>query len=442
MAVDKLGETKLGIGANGANGTNGAARSNGAATPVVAEGTKRTKRTSSLMRSASSLPKVEHSLEEFIARANQTLVDVTGWGNTDDQAAREEDDKRREQDAQRWKQAEQQMRESQAREASLRRQLDGLQGKLAEAEARVAVALSASGQFPVANPAQDKALDELRSQIEQANQRLKASEDRSSDLARALESAKTEAAARPVVPVDPAGSMVDTAAAEERIRLAEAKAAKALAAARAAAAGLTVSSADLAAIESGLVVPMVEPERRTPWIPIMLAFAGGLGIMFLVWKFALSNKAETPQAQPQTAPVTQPATQPDPTPAPASPTVTPIDESGNAGKPAAAASEDVATPVVTDDVKAKPAPTVTPIDPEPEPEPVKAEPVKAAPVVKAKPEPRVAPKPEPRVTKPAVRKDPPKATKPAIEDPFATPAPKPAPKKAPKPAGGGIVDPF
>jgi hypothetical protein len=162
MAVDsKLGETKLGMGANGKH-TN--PMTNGATIPVVAEGTKRLKRASSLRESATSLPKVEHSLDEFIARANQTLVDVSAWG-TADQQAKDADEKRREQDALRWKQAEAQMRDSAVREQSLRGQLDGLQGKLAEAEARVAVALSTASSAS-AMPAgtatvreQDRAID-------------------------------------------------------------------------------------------------------------------------------------------------------------------------------------------------------------------------------------------------------------------------------------------
>jgi hypothetical protein len=439
MAVDsKLGETKLGVGVNGANGATNGAAANGTATPVVAEGTKRTKRTSSLMRSASSLPKVEHSLDEFIARANQTLVDVSSWGSVD-QTAKEADEKRREQDALRWKTAETQMRESDVREQALKRQLDGLQGKLAEAEARVAVALSASGSMPAmtsaSNAAQEKALEELRAQIAQAQTRIATSEQKSQELAKALEIAKTEVSARPVASA--IDGSVDHSEVEDRIRLAEAKAAKALAAARAAAAGLTVSSADLAAIESGLVVPMA-PERRTPWIPIMLAFAGGLGIMFLVWKFALSggNGAAAAKLEPAPTPAPAPAavvqepvkaapppTTPPPS-EPAKPTVTPIDDT----TPQPAAAEEP-----------KKGPTVTPIE---EPKTVKVEepkkdPPKAVVVKKAAPAPAV------RAT-PAVKKDPPKkATKPTIEDPFADPAPaKKAPAKKPEKPAGAIVDPF
>jgi hypothetical protein len=448
MAVDsKLGETKLGVGANGA-------------TPPpptnVAEGSGlRAKRTSSLMRSASSLPKVEHSLDEFIARANQTLVDVSQWG-TADQKVKEDEEKRREQDAMRWKAAEQQMRESDAREQSLRRQLDGLQGKLAEAEARAAVAMSASssgGMSAAAVAAHDRTIDELKAQIDQANLKMKQSEQKTAEVSKQLELAKTEHAARTAVDVPINFDREETTdnEAEARIALAEAKAAKALAAARAAAAGLTVSSADLAAIESGLVVPM-QPERRTPWIAIMLAFAGGLGIMFLVWKFALSGggaattatTAKQPDPTPTPAPAVQPAPQqaaPAAPAAPAKPTVTPIDENPT---PA---------PSAVDDTK---KPTATPIDETPPKADVKADvkPEPPAPAVK-KPAPAVAKpvaKPAPVVVKkapapaPAVKKDPPK-TAPAkgqIEDPFATPAPKkptPAPKKPEKPAGG-IVDPF
>src|SRR3982751_1050582 len=98
------------------NGTNGAS-TNGARTK------SNRKRPSSLMAHADSLPTVEHSLEEFIAKANQTLVDVSPWGNADAEAKATEE-ARRQQDALRMKAAETQMREGEAREASLRRQLD------------------------------------------------------------------------------------------------------------------------------------------------------------------------------------------------------------------------------------------------------------------------------------------------------------------------------
>ena len=164
MAVDsKLGETKLGMG-TGNVPTTAQQVANAAATAEGSGLNKRTKRTSSLMRQASALPKVEHSLDEFIARANQTLVDVSNWG-TADQQAKEEEEKRRELDALRWKQAETQMKESDAREQSLRRQLDGLQGKLAEAEARAAVASTKGDAHAARNEA---VFAELRTRMQRS----------------------------------------------------------------------------------------------------------------------------------------------------------------------------------------------------------------------------------------------------------------------------------
>src|SRR5258706_4948586 len=107
----------------------------GVVAPNGSSGPRRRKRPSSLMAVATSLPSVETSLDEFIARANQTLTDAASWQKIE-QEAKQEDDKRREADALRWKAAEQQLREGELREQTLRRQLDGLQGKLAEAEAR------------------------------------------------------------------------------------------------------------------------------------------------------------------------------------------------------------------------------------------------------------------------------------------------------------------
>ncbi|MBS1122246.1 MAG: hypothetical protein H6Q90_4474, partial [Deltaproteobacteria bacterium] len=243
------------------------------------------------------------------------------------------------------------MRESEAREQSMRRQLDGLQGKLAEAEARAAVAGTQLG-----SAAHDGALADLRREIDQATQRMRASEQRSTELATALERAKAETAARAAVAVGPA-MFGEPEAADERVRVAEAKAAKAIAAARAAAAGLTVSTADLAAIESGLVVPM-EAQKKSPWLAITLAFIGGLGIMFVVWKLALNGKDEPKAAAsvpPAPAPAQAAAAPPAPTPAPrpATPTVTPIEDQS-------------AQPAATND---KPAPTVTPIEDPPKTEP-------------------------------------------------------------------------
>ncbi len=276
MAVDSSkpgASTSLGAGAP----------TNGNTTNAAVAALAKRKRPSSLMKAASELPTVEHSLEEFIAKANQTLVDASTWAEAD-QKAREEEARRREQDAQRWKQAELQMRESEAREASLRRQLDGLQGKLAEAEARAAVAMSASssGAMAVAN---ETALSDLKAQLEQSQQRLRAAEEQTRRLTSDLESARLEAGA-PRASAVSAGEASD-AGADERIRIAEMKAVKALAAARAAAAGLTVSPADLAAIESGITVSAPAPQK-SPWPLVAIAFLGGIAVMFVVFKLALS----------------------------------------------------------------------------------------------------------------------------------------------------------
>jgi len=446
MAVDsKLGETKLGMGAN-TSGTNGAAAtpSTVAAAAAAAEGSglnKRAKRTSSLMRTASALPKVEHSLDEFIARANQTLVDVSTWG-AGDQQAKDVEDKRREQDAQRWKQAETQMKEGDAREQSLRRQLDGLQGKLAEAEARAAIAMSASssgGMSLAAVAAQDAALSDLRSQVDAAQSKMKASDAKSADLSMQLQVVKTQqaVAASPLpIAFDRSGG-ISNEDADERVQIAEAKAVKALAAARAAAAGLTVSSADLAAIESGLVVPQTT-KRGTPWIAIMLAFAGGIAIMFVIWKFALSGGNDkqvvaNQSTQPAPAPAVAPATPPTPA---AKPTVTPIDDSPTA-VPAAEPTAEPIEPIVEptkpepEPVKAEPGPVKPAVKAEPVKPAVKAEPVK--PAVKAEPEPVKA---EP--VKPIILE---KKPKPAVKK--VTPAPQPAVKPAtPKKVTSKVVDPF
>ena len=421
----------MAVDSNGTNGTNGAptgqvtAQGTGA-NPTVRPsdaGLPKRKRPSSLMKQAGALPTVEHSLEEFIAKANQTLVDVSSW-----EEAKEQDAQRREQDANRWKQAEVQMRESEAREAALRRQLDGLQGTLAEAEARAAVAGTQVG-----SAAHDMQINELKTQIEKAMQRMRAAEERSQELASEVSRLQAEGSARTPLPVAPSGSSVsiDEDEAAERVRLAEAKAAKALAAARAAQAGLTVSPADLAAIESGLVV-VDAPKKSSPVVPILVAFIGGLGIMFVVWKFVLSKddqkaaanvsapvQTQPAQAQPPAPPPSQPA-QPSVTPIEeenkAAPSVTPIEEEKKVEEPAAKTEE---APIKTEEPKVE-----TKVE-----TPAKKETPRAA---KSS---RTAPKATPKA---------PKQTKSTIADPFAeTPAPKKETKKpAEKKPSSGIVDPF
>jgi len=456
MAVD----SKQGGLSPSANGTNGAT-ANGQRT----KGGR--KRPSSLMAQASSLPTVEHSLEEFIAKANQTLVDVSTWG-TQDQQLRQEDDKRREQDAQRMKAAEGQLREGEAREHSLRRQLDGLQGKLAEAEARAAVAGTTVG-----SAAHDSTIQALRTQIEQAEAQRKAFDNEKAQLARALAEAREEAAMARTSATAMSFDAGNDSEASERVRLAEAKAAKAIAAARAAQAGLTVSPADIAAIESGLVVTNHEAPKGTPWAMILIAFVGGLGIMFAVWKLVLSKETQPAASAAQPA-ATQPAAGTDPTPAPtAAPAVAP------AADPTTAAAKPVVTPIE----EPAAAPTVEPIDTADtatqaaadkaaadkaaadkaaaaaEPAgPTKAEKAAAAKAEKAeaakvaaeaKAEKAAAAKAA-KAAKASKASSTPKATKAAkpaggVVDPFAeTPAPKKATKPA-KPAAkpaGGIVDPF
>jgi len=206
--------------------------------------------------------------------------------------------------------------------------------------------------------------------------------------------------------------------ANERVRLAEAKAAKAIAAARAAAAGLTVSPADIAAIESGLVVPSYAAPKKTPWLAIAGAFIGGLAVMFAVAKLVLKDNPQTvaaaaqPTAAPPPAPQQVQQTQPTPPP---KPTVTPIEEPAKADA-------------------AKSQVKVEPIDPTPAAEPAKTEPAKAEPPKVVKQEHKAAP---------TVHHATPAAKKPAgggIVDPFASPAP--AAKKAPEKKPGGLVDPF
>lgn len=396
------------------------------------------KRPSSLMAQASSLPKVEHSLDEFIAKANQTLVDVSNWGAADAEA-KAEDDKRREQDALRMRAAETQMKEGEVRETSLRRQLDGLQGKLAEAEARAAVAGTSLG-----SAAHDSTLAQLRAQIEQAEQQRRAAEQKTQQLSSALNEAKNEVAiARSSAPA----IEIDNGEAAERVRLAEAKAAKAIAAARAAQAGLTVSNADIAAIESGLVVTNLEQPKGTPWAAIMIAFLGGLGIMFVVWKFVLSKNDEPKPAAQTTAPAAavQPtdtntpapaATTPEPAPAPAAvapvapakPIVTPIEE-----EPTPATTEPAAA-ATTEPAKTEPAAA----------EPVKAEPVKKATKTVTKTS-KPASRPATKATTTTTTTRPASTKGGTLADPFAeTPAPKKPAKatKTPAKSGGAIVDPF
>ncbi|HEX4455723.1 MAG TPA: hypothetical protein VH143_32910 [Kofleriaceae bacterium] len=339
-------------GANGANGANGKARP---------------KRRSSLEMLAQSqpLPSVERSLEEFIARANETATDPESWKAAEHQA-KAEDDARRQADEVRWKAAEHQLREREARETSLRRQLDGLQGKLAEAEARAAIAGTAEHDGVVAD---------LKMQLLAAGDRINAAQVRERELV--LEAAKARASSPSISQLVPSAEYNDEEA-DARVRLAEAKATKAIAAARAAAAGLTVNPADLAAIESGLVVPVMRRRAIPTWLIISAAFVGGLVIMFAIFRMNQPKEAAAP-AQPAAPVVTAPVAA---APAPAAPS----------------------------------KPIVTPIE-DPTPPPPAAAPVTPAPVAPAA------------------------TVHHAAQHHAAPAAPKPA-KPADKPAQAGIVDPF
>jgi hypothetical protein len=390
----------------GSNGSN-----ENQATPAAAGHGKfpRRKRGSALQKAAGSLPSVETSLDEFIARANSTLVDAANWDKAEKEA-RAQDLQQREADQQRWKAAEGQLHESEVREQSLRRQLDGLQGRLAEAEARAAVAGSSGSS-------QELALQGLKAQTSRAEERARTAEAKAEQLAADL----ALAASRPSLSAPQAFHDED---ADERAKIAEAKAAKAIAAAKAAAAGLNVSS-EIAAIESGLVVPAHGPRKSSnALVYAFAALAIGAAAMFAVNKLVLNKDeqataapapaAQVAPAQPAAAPAQAPA--PAPAAAPSKPTVTPIEE------PAPAPS--IEPPAK----QAEPAPAPAPA---PAPPPAHHAP---APAHHAAPAPAPAPKKQPA---------------PGLADPFAGSAPAPAPKKQPaakapekKPAAGGIVDPF
>jgi chromosome segregation ATPase len=134
------------------------------------------------MSVAAALPSVESSLEDFISRANST-PDAGGWGIAADSATQEqraaeiaqieaEADRRRQQDQARWKAAETQLKsEAEVRENALKKQLDVLQGKLAAAEARAAVAADTDD-----GAAATAAMAQLQNQLAKAEDRAKSAE--------------------------------------------------------------------------------------------------------------------------------------------------------------------------------------------------------------------------------------------------------------------------
>src|SRR5690242_19547383 len=107
-------------GSNGTNG-NGERRANGG---------DRRKRQSALMKVAQALPSVESSLDDFISRANATLVDTGGWGLGEDLARPEAEAARQSAEEIRIRNSEVRIR---AEESSIREQLqsklDLLNGK-------------------------------------------------------------------------------------------------------------------------------------------------------------------------------------------------------------------------------------------------------------------------------------------------------------------------
>jgi hypothetical protein len=425
MAVDsKQGGTSVPATGTPSAGTPSAAATLAGMPPLSANGQaqvkNKRKRPSSLMAQASELPSVENSLDDFIARANETLGDSSAFdaARSAEKQIKEEDERRRETDALRWKATEQQMRESQAREEALRRQLDGLQGKLAEAEARAAVASAGGSQdgiiadLKVRLTAADDRLRSAEERIRAAEDKARAAEEKAGQLAQDLVAAKAAAAAAPAASLPISFDGEDL---EQRVRIAETKAAKAIAAAKAASMGLTVNPADIAAIESGLVVPMDSGKKGTNWGLVFAALVVGAAVAFAAAFVVLKKDKEAPAAAAGVAPAVQPAAPqaapPAPPPAPAQPIVTPIEEPAPAE--AAAAAPAVEEPVVE---------AVPPVDPPKAGAKAAAAPAKKAPVKKAAP------------AKKATSGG-------GLADPFGGDAP--AKKKTDKkPAGGGIVDPF
>ncbi len=380
----------------------------------------RRKRPSSLLAAANQLPSVENSLDDFISRANQTLTDPDQW-HAAENASKAEDEQRREADQLRARAAEHQLREGEQRETSLRRQLDGLQGRLAEAEARAAVANSGGTQ--------DGVVADLKMRLSRADERIVAAEqfaNQADGRVQAISSELASAKAAASVPTHSSQFFTagDSADADERVRMAEAKAAKAIAIAHAASAGLIVNPADIASIESGLVVPMEAPKKGTNWLAIVGALVVGGAVAFGIAMAVKKDPAPAAAAAPVGTAPTAPTKPTEPT----KPIVTPIEEA----KPVTAA------PVETAPVATEPAPVVE------QPARVKTEPTKVAtPELK-----QVAPVAPKQHAAPAPKHAAPAAAGSGIADPFAeapakkAPAGKKTSEKKPAPSGGAIVDPF
>jgi hypothetical protein len=431
---------------------------------VSASGAFKRKRPSSLMAQSASLPSVENSLDEFIAKANETLIDPSTFNA--DQKAREEDEKRKEHDALRWKATEQQMVQAQAREEALRRQLAGLQGQLAEAEARAAVAGSGGSQdgiiadlrlrLTMADEKVRTSEEKLRltqAKVEKLEQEVVAAQDAKFKAEKDAKDAKASAAAAPAVRDSLVGIGDDEA--EQRVRLAEAKAAKAIAAAKAASAGLTVSAADIAAIESGLVVTESLGPKKSPIGAMIAALLVGGAVAFAI-AFVMFNK----KGEAKTAASAQPAAA-EHAAAPqaaekAKPTVTPIDEPTPTEKAPAENTANAAAPTGEEPAAKAEEPAAKAEEPKVDAKKAAAEAAAAAKAEKAaaaeaaaaaKAEKAAAAKAaaqEAAAKKAAAKKTTTTTAKKKssgdLSDPFGD---APAPKKAPaKKKDSGLVDPF
>jgi len=146
---------------HGSNGHNG----NGHST------TARPRRRSSLMQAAVALPTVESSLEDFIARANATLVDVDAWES--EARAEKERQARESADAEQAKlrEVETSLRADAARERGLlERRIETLQQELAEAQARRAE-LEARVAVLGSQQALSATVDELEAKLAAAENR-------------------------------------------------------------------------------------------------------------------------------------------------------------------------------------------------------------------------------------------------------------------------------
>lgn len=234
----------------------------------------KSRRPSALMRVASSLSQgasVEASLEDFIAKANATLLDMDGWGLEGGKAARD-------QAAAELRRAEETAARAAADKARIEatRELDAIKTAAEQREAEL-----------------EKKVAELASELAQARNKAQAAESRAASSAQAEADAKAAVAAEKAhvtevlaaneaigatkAAVDASDkSAAETArlrdelekarnevkAAKERARAAEAKAA-------------------VAAASAAVATAVEEPSRRkSPLLPAAGAFAAGLVIMF------------------------------------------------------------------------------------------------------------------------------------------------------------------